>query len=100
MKLCVDCKHFDGGSASWGKCLRPHVHPVVGTRPLDLYADVERMFGHVGCGPSAKYFEPKVVPTTTYSNLGIVVDHDPFEHMNHMRRNKKNVVQRVLEYFK
>lgn len=59
MKLCIACKHKNGGS-----CIRPtgKVSPVDGRRSFyNNWCESERsrliwIFG--GCGPSGRHFEP------------------------------------------
>lgn len=58
LKLCIHCKHFDGGNA----CTRlTTVSPVNGVRytPYVAASDEREDNGsRIRCGPEAKHFEP------------------------------------------
>jgi hypothetical protein len=56
VKLCKDCKHLKDI-----KCHRPDGMSLVTglMKYVDMFAESERSWNHVGCGEKAKYFEPK-----------------------------------------
>lgn len=55
MKLCNDCKHFDGKEY----CLHAHNPNYVFGKEKFFHAQTERQWNTLnGCGPDAKFFEP------------------------------------------
>ena len=60
MRLCVDCRHFDGKTAECTNA--PFRSPVTGANRF-YFAEVERQARTTrACGPAALHFVPKVTP--------------------------------------